>query len=316
MEILKDIKFNNGPTVSTTSVTVIDSSKAILLDATESYPLSYIQQLMFIPAGDYIISLYEIIFNDPSYEPSKSYIRISFGSTVILDNYIAANYSDWSQLNFLMNIPSDTTDNFKIEAIYSTTRGVRISIYELNLKVLTMSPVGGFLSNEDFATPDIAVGVSNLSYANATTESSSTIVPSWFIKGAIRINDSVNVTDPWSGLDSYTPSPTNQYVVFFATSTFPLTYMRQPISLTTGTYLVSLFYVLHKTDPLGSSNFQIFFDNAQIGAITTIDNRYWTYYSFTFNVSADTTADFQLQNTFTNQFKRISISNLKLRNIG
>jgi len=95
--IYGDIKFNNGPTVSTSSVAVIDSSKAILLDATESYPLSYIQQLMFIPPRDYIISLYEIIFNDPSYEPSKSYIKISFGSTVILDNYIAANYSDWSQ---------------------------------------------------------------------------------------------------------------------------------------------------------------------------------------------------------------------------
>ena len=73
--------------------------------------------------------------------------------------------------------------------------------------------------------------------------------------------------------------------------------------------------LIHKNDTLGASNFQMFFDNAQIGAITTIDNRYWTYYSFTFNVSADTTADFQLQNTFTNQFKRISISNLKLRKI-
>ena len=91
--------------------------------------------------------------------------------------------------------------------------------------------------------------------------------------------------------------------------------MRQPITLTTGTYLVSLFYVFHKTDTLGSSNFQIFFDNAQIGAITTINNRYWTFYSFTFNVSADTTADFQLQNTYTNQFRRIAISNLKLRKI-
>ena len=80
-----DIKFNNGPTVSTTSVTVIDSSKAIVLDATESYPLSEIQQLMYLPAGDYIISSYEIIYNDPSYEPSKSYIKISFGSIVILD---------------------------------------------------------------------------------------------------------------------------------------------------------------------------------------------------------------------------------------
>ena len=69
-----DIKFNNGPTVSTTSVTVIDSSEAIILDATESYPLSYIQQLMFLPAGDYKISLYKIILNDPSNEPSKSYI--------------------------------------------------------------------------------------------------------------------------------------------------------------------------------------------------------------------------------------------------
>jgi len=95
-----DIKFNNGPTVSTSSVSVIDSSKAILLDATESYPLSYIQQLMFLPAGDYIISLYEIIFDFPTYAPSNSYIKISFGSIVILDNYIAANYSDWSQLNF------------------------------------------------------------------------------------------------------------------------------------------------------------------------------------------------------------------------
>ena len=60
-----------------------------------------------------------------------------------------------------MNIPSDTTNNFKIEVIYSTINGVRISIYGLNLIALTMSPVRGFLSNEDFATPDIVPGVSN-----------------------------------------------------------------------------------------------------------------------------------------------------------
>ena len=70
----------------------------------------------------------------------------------------------------------------------------------------------------------------------------------------------------WSGLASYIPSPTNQCVVFFAQSNIPLTYMRQPITLTTGTYFVSLFYVFHKNDTLGSTNFQIFFDNAQIGA--------------------------------------------------
>jgi hypothetical protein len=239
-----DIKFNNGPTVSTTTVTVIDSSKAIILDATESYSLSYIQQLMFLPASDYIISLYEIIFDFPSYEQSNSYIKISFGSTVILDNYIATNYSDWSQLNVLMNIPSDTTDNFKIEAIYSTTRSVRISIYELNLTVLTMSPVGGFLSNEDFATPDIVPGVSNQIYVNATTESSSTLVPSWFIKGAIRINDGVN--DPWSGLASYIPSPTNQYVVFFCPIKYSI-YIYETTYYFNNRYVFGIpFYVFHK----------------------------------------------------------------------
>ena len=123
-----------------------------------------------------------------------------------------------------MGIPSDTTDNFKIESIYSTINGVRISIYGLNLTTLTMSPIGGLLSNEDFATPDIVPGVSNQIYANASTESSSTLVPSWFIKGTIRINDSVN--EPWSGLASYIPSPTNQYDVFFAQSNVPFTYMR------------------------------------------------------------------------------------------
>ena len=112
----------------------IDITQAVILDATASFPLSYIQQLMYLPAGDYIVSLFEIIYNDVSYAPANSYIKISFGSTVILNNYIATNYSDWSQLNFLINIPSDITDYFKIEAVYSTINGVRISIVDFNLQ--------------------------------------------------------------------------------------------------------------------------------------------------------------------------------------
>ena len=38
----------------------IDITQAIILDATASFPLSYIQQLMYLPAGDYIVSLFEI----------------------------------------------------------------------------------------------------------------------------------------------------------------------------------------------------------------------------------------------------------------
>ena len=167
----------------------INITQAIILDATASFPLSYIQQLMYLPAGDYIVSLSEIIYDNASYAPANSYIKISFGSTVILNNYIATNYSDWSQLNFLINIPSDITDYFKIEAVYSTINGVRISIVDLNLTTLKVSPVERFLLNEDFATPDIVLGVSNQIYVNTTTESSSTLISSWFIKGAIRIND-------------------------------------------------------------------------------------------------------------------------------
>ena len=94
-----------------------------------------------------------------------------------------------------------------------------------------------------------------------------------------------------------------------------MTYMRQPITLTIGTYMVSLFYILHQADTLGASNFQLLFNNTQIGAITTIDNRYWTYYSFTFDVSVDTTGDLKIQHNYIDSTKRIGLCNLKLRKI-
>ena len=268
---------------------------------------------MYLPAGDYIVSLSEIIYNNASYAPANSYIKISFGFTVILSNYIATNYSDWSQLNFLINIPSDITDYFKIEAVYSTINGVRISIVDLNLTTLTMSPVSGFLLNEDFATPDIILGGSNPIYIDGTTESSSSIISSWFLKGSIRINDGLSAT--FTGSETYIPSATNQYIYFIVTASISITYIRQPITLTVGTYIVSLFYILFPNDTVGAANFQVLFNDIQIGAITTIDNKFWTYYSFTFDVSVDTTGDFKIQNNYIDSTKRMSICDLKLRKI-
>ena len=93
--------------------------------------------------------------------------------------------------------------------------------------------------------------------------------------------------------------------------------MRQIVTLTIGTYMISLFYLLQQSEALGASNFQILFNDIEIGSAPPIDYRFWTYFSFTFNVSADTTADFKLKINYINSIqRRLSVCNLKLRKIG
>ena len=176
---------------------------------------------------------------------------------------------------------------------------------------LIIKPVGGFLLNENIGSPDI-ITPSSVTYTNYTVETNS-FLPSWFVKGQLRLHD--GLAPALTGTETYIPSSNNQYLVLISTSTVPITYIRQPITLNIGTYMVSFYYILGNTDPYTDLLFQIFFNNIQIGLINSINNTIWTYYSVTFPVSSSTTGDFKLQNNYSVSGKRFSVCNLQLKKI-
>jgi hypothetical protein len=149
-------------------------------------------------------------------------------------------------------------------------------------------PVGGFLLNENIGSPDVITN-SFSTYSSYTVETN-TLIPSWFIKGQFRLYDGLSAN--YTGTETYIPSSNNQYLVFVVGSTVPITYIRQPITLNIGTYMVSFYYILGPIDPYTDLLFQIFFNNIEIGLINSINNTIWTYYSVTFPVSSLTTGDF------------------------
>ena len=176
---------------------------------------------------------------------------------------------------------------------------------------LIIKPVGGFLLNENIGSPDVITN-SFSTYSSYTVETN-TLIPSWFIKGQFRLYDGLSVN--YTGTETYIPASNNQYLVFVVGSTAPISYIRQPITLNIGTYMVSFYYILGTTDPYTDLLFQIFFNNIEIGLINSINNSIWTYYSVTFPVSSSTTGDFKLQNNYSVSGKRFSVCNLQLKKI-
>ena len=171
-------------------------------------------------------------------------------------------------------------------------------------------PVGGFLLNENIGSPDVTTN-SFTTYSSATE--TNTLIPSWFIRGVLRLHDGSNAT--FTESETYIPASNNQYLVFVVGNTNTISYIRQPITLNIGTYMVSFYHIMGTGDPYTDVSFQIFFNNIEIGLINSILTTNWRYYSITFSVSSLTTGDFKLQNNYSLSQKRISIFNLQLRKI-
>jgi len=171
-------------------------------------------------------------------------------------------------------------------------------------------PVGGYLLNENIGSPDVTTN--SFTTYSSTTETNA-LIPSWFVRGVFRLHDGLSAT--FTGTETYIPASNNQYLVFVVGNTVPITYIRQPITLNIGTYMVSFYYILVTADPYTDLLFQICFNNIEIGLINSINNTIWTYYSVTFPVSSLTTGDFQLQNNYSVSGKRFSVCNLQLKKI-
>jgi len=171
-------------------------------------------------------------------------------------------------------------------------------------------PASGFLLNENIGSPDVTTN-SFTTYSSATE--TNTLIPSWFIRGVLRLHDGLSAT--FTGTETYIPASNNQYLVFVVGSTNTISYIRQPITLNIGTYMVSFYHIMGTADPYTDVSFQIFFNNIEIGLINSILTTNWRYYSITFSVSSLTTGDFKLQNNYSLSQKRISICNLQLRKI-
>ena len=104
---------------------------------------------------------------------------------------------------------------------------------------LIIKPVSGLLLNESIGTPDVITNSFSTS-SSATTETN-TLIPSWFIKGQFRLYDGLSAN--YTGTETYIPASNNQYLVFVVANTVPISYIRQPITLNIGTYMVSFYYI-------------------------------------------------------------------------
>ena len=70
-------------------------------------------------------------------------------------------------------------------------------------------------------SPDVTTN-SFTTYSSATE--TNTLLPSWFIRGVLRLHDGLNAT--FTGSETYIPASNNQYLVFVVRSTNAISYIR------------------------------------------------------------------------------------------